>query len=61
MEITHIVLCEPDSDSVYLESNRQEAKKHAILKLTSSMETIYSKPKGIDQAAAWYKATKMAQ
>ena len=61
MEITHIVSCEPDSDSVYLESNRQEAKKHAILNLTSSMETIQAKPKGIDQAVGWCKATKMAQ
>ena len=51
----------PDLDLVYLDSNRQEAKKHAILNLTSSMETIQAKPRGIDQAAGWCKATKMAQ
>ena len=45
---------------MYLDSNHQEAKKHAILNLTSSMETIQAKPRGIDQAVGWFKATKMA-
>ena len=61
MEITHIIPIEPDSDSLLLDVNCQQAKRDAILHQTQPMETIQVRPKAASVPVNWSKATKMAK